>query len=453
LLATGQLKFCQITLYHYQTVILLAVISTVVHSLTMQVLRDFVLERPLLIFLRVGGMVIHVVLLFLSFTQSSGYILYPASCGSSILNRNYTALTLEIDHSHVSGPTTSRIFLGGILLSLYLIVFNFICLIITWSRKLGSRANVALPTLVTDNIGLIRRSLGPYRLFYIVGTSFIFNLLLALVLLIFASVLIFQLRGQVRPYLDGSEDDWGFGQIMPNLLLLISLFATLEAICEEVESGDKWYSWLLRLPHQTRQVEQRNEDPGEEMQARPPLRDVDQGNIHSQAVALRLEVDEVPLRCPRRNDTEARYDLADGDMERLLARNAGDMTMASSFRHSHDESYEDPISEHTLRVDAELGGIDAEANNGATGEPQNNGGPGYMILASRILTTPDGPPLLSQPTGSSSAAVHTVQAAGQSSSVNFQNTNNPPSRRTTFERDTADASAGRSSTIESQGLD
>src|SRR5205823_3902984 len=136
-----------------------------------------------------------------------------------------------------------------------------ICLITAWNRKLGPRVNVPVPTLIRRIVhSPAWAGFSPY---YIIGTSFLFNLLLALVVLIFASVLIFVLRLQVRPYLDGSEDDWGFGQIMPNLLLLISLFAALEAACEEAEIGERWYSWLLRLPPQPAQVEQGNDDAGE----------------------------------------------------------------------------------------------------------------------------------------------------------------------------------------------
>jgi flagellar biogenesis protein FliO len=60
--------------------------------------------------------------------------------------------------------------------------------------------------------------------------SFFLNLVVAIAGLIFSIVLVFKLRAEVKPYLNGSEDEWGFGQIVAILLLIVLLFLVLESI-------------------------------------------------------------------------------------------------------------------------------------------------------------------------------------------------------------------------------
>jgi hypothetical protein len=50
---------------------------------------------------------------------------------------------------------------------------------------------------------------------------------------VFLLLWIMKVRGETKPYLNSSEDAWGFGQIMPNILLAISLFSALECYSGE----------------------------------------------------------------------------------------------------------------------------------------------------------------------------------------------------------------------------
>jgi len=61
-------------------------------------------------------------------------------------------------------------------------------------------------------------------------TSFLFNFAVAIAGIIFSITSVFKLRAQVRPYLEGNEDEWSFGQISAIWLLVILLFLVLESI-------------------------------------------------------------------------------------------------------------------------------------------------------------------------------------------------------------------------------
>ncbi|KAH0548569.1 hypothetical protein GP486_007887 [Trichoglossum hirsutum] len=287
----------------------------------MRILRQFMADRPLLVLLRIAGMVTHISLLLFGAFQSAhgrGFvdgaaqddIRWPIAC---FVKKNSTV------HEPLKVGLGGHIGLlpgYGVVVTTVLIFYNFIFLIGIWLEQVWGGFNISRSSL---------------QLTFAFFTAFLFNLVVAIAILIFSVVIIFELRGQVQPYLNGSEDEWSFGQIIPNILLIIPVFAALGSACDEFQGTDTGISWIFRLPHRegTRTYPQRL----------------------------------------RRNDTESRY----GDAEGLIARETANIALdpvysrrTSNYRSAELGESTEGLSQDNLRIDAQPDMLDDETITGGT---------------------------------------------------------------------------------------
>jgi len=224
LLATAQAKICDISKYHYETTLLLATISSGVHTMTLIALRRYLLKYAAVWSFRVLGVIVHgalTMMMVIKVFDSTYNILqanarWPLRCFySSKVNTNASFITTN--EGYPSGLITLIL-----LVNLIAIASPSILVAETKSKKrpttevraeaieeaeaeYGSAPTVAIRALC-------------FLLFVSASTCFILYV-----------CWIFKVRAEMKPYLESSEDDWGFGQIVPNLILVIVLYQALEA--------------------------------------------------------------------------------------------------------------------------------------------------------------------------------------------------------------------------------
>jgi len=185
LLATAQMKICNISTYHYVTALILATISGSVHMMTLYILKDYMKKHTLVKSCRILGILTHYALSLVGLgnvwqtpvTDSR----WPVSC---------------LRAKSAFNPTPSigypKVVFNVVKLSIIVIYLGSVP---SWSR------------ISTDSFILC---------------FFFANIVFVLL------VEILKVRAKIKPYLDGNEDAWGFGQVMSNILLLVCFFSILE---------------------------------------------------------------------------------------------------------------------------------------------------------------------------------------------------------------------------------
>lgn len=226
------MRFCQLTSYHYRTIVLLAFVSIAVHSLTIRTLAAYMEKYPIVAIAKFIAIAVHTILLFVGYarTISGGVgsvngvkradVRWPISCSASLNQQFFNIPSAELG----VGNSDRKLLTAFLVVFIIMIIGSVWYLIVTWrDRAKNAPSNSAAEDAMNKVVAVF--------------TSFFFNLAVAIAGLIFSISSVFKLRAQVRPHLEGDEDEWGFGQIMAILLLIILLFMALESISDTREKS------------------------------------------------------------------------------------------------------------------------------------------------------------------------------------------------------------------------
>ena len=255
ILAAGYSKRCTISVYHYHVVVYLAWMSSSTHLVTLTVLRNFLRKAPSIRTWRIIGMSALFVMLFVA--------LVPTGATS------WFAIALGIIPIWPGpGPTGSAIipaqcfwtekYWAGwdsyAVLSYFLLLSNYIsraaalfasseAFFTKWLReKPGRLLEKALDRSVRYAMVGAQRKFTLRRMPYIVllatfalalavydiYASFFASLIYLLLMLAYGSYQVFFPRRQIPTEMVSSENSWGFGQLIPLLLLALPLLTVLE---------------------------------------------------------------------------------------------------------------------------------------------------------------------------------------------------------------------------------
>jgi hypothetical protein len=227
LLITAQVKICNMSKYHYETTLILATISCSVHSATLIVLRNAPPQSLFQMF-RIGGLFLHYALTILTTYKVRGSIKtvqdgdprWPIRCFYS----DELVLGLDLKQGYPLSLFNLILFViaASNILSLIILIRALL------ACELCKRALSRIPTRRRDNQAPTGSYMWMRILSLIFSDALIFTFSLACFVIF--TVWIFKVRAEMKPYLDGNEDDWGFGQIMSNLLLVTALYKFLDAI-------------------------------------------------------------------------------------------------------------------------------------------------------------------------------------------------------------------------------
>ncbi|KAI0529983.1 hypothetical protein GGR58DRAFT_495002 [Xylaria digitata] len=224
LLATAQVKICDISKYHYETTLLLATISSGVHTMTLITLREYLLKNSAVWVFRVLGTIVHSTLtlvMVIKILNSAHDNLqanarWPLRCFySSKINKNTSFITPR--EGYPSGLIT------------FILIVNIIA-IVSPSMLLAETKTKNRPTS-EDRAEPFEPMASRYSFaptLAIRGLSLLVFIFTSISFILYISW-VFKVRAEMKPYLERSEDDWSFGQIAPNLMLIIVLYQALEA--------------------------------------------------------------------------------------------------------------------------------------------------------------------------------------------------------------------------------
>ena len=190
LLATVQMKICEISVYHYLTVLMLGTISGCIHMMTLYILKGYFKTTKLATWWRFAGIITHIVLSVVALVNISPLLhsrilvdlRWPLRClGHKLLPSYPSANDYSLTYIKFLWPSILIIISGSVT---------------SWWR-------------ITLNRFILRWAFSFFAF-------------------IFFGVWILKVRTEMKKFLDGNENTWGFGQIMPNILLLVNLFSAIE---------------------------------------------------------------------------------------------------------------------------------------------------------------------------------------------------------------------------------
>jgi hypothetical protein len=209
LLITAHARSCDISTYHYITALLLATMSSSAHGVTLHVLKEYMEKYSLVAWLRIGGIIIHYVLILMGWIKIKAVLTGQVTDSRLFIRCSYGDSDTR---SVVSYPTN-------------ILMWAFYLSLIIWIWSMTSCFAV-FKVYLPDRV--VEWSKAPY--FAVFGVYLLPGILVAFTksVLIFLLVYILRARDKMGPHLDSSENTWGFGQIMQNLLLFVWIFSMLE---------------------------------------------------------------------------------------------------------------------------------------------------------------------------------------------------------------------------------
>lgn len=212
---SAYIKICTISLYHFRIVACLGLLSTVTHFLTLVVLREYFLKRPFLRTLRIVFMVINFILIVNTIIIYLGY-------NHSTLS--LTSLAMCYYRPHGRAPALDVLapaFFAslGVFVSLGWGIFAMIM------RTMSSVA-------------------GFFTVWVMVPVYVVTVLVITPIGLSGAQAIVSRSGTTLVPIASGSsEKDWGFGQILPLLLMLLPVLSALEILSGECQ----WFALISRV--------------------------------------------------------------------------------------------------------------------------------------------------------------------------------------------------------------
>ena len=259
ILTAGYAKRCSISVYHWQVVVYLAWMSSSTHLITLSVLRDYLREKSILRLSRVAGMFILFLMLFIAITPTGSqtyyniisgdlYIDFPGDCAgvssACFWNKKYwngwrwnaglsyaflissyiarAAALFESSEAFFRRNIRARL-LGKLEKALDRKVKNIRDRVAhrrraSWAQKLCYHTYLATYAVMLASLELY--------------SSFLAPLLWVLLNLIWGSLQLLiprmELAGQPSQLI-AEENNFGFGQIIPLMLLALPLVAAFEA--------------------------------------------------------------------------------------------------------------------------------------------------------------------------------------------------------------------------------
>ena len=255
ILAAGYFKRCTISVYHYQVVVYLAWMSSSTHLVTLTVLRGYLREAPSIRTWRVVGMSLLFVMLFVALvptgaTNWSTLAVGVAPDGGSV---NVTASAIVPaqcfwEEKYWAGWDSYAVASYFLLLSSYIaragaLFASSEAFSRKWLReKPGRLLKRALDSSVHYAMAGAQKRINLRKIPYIVllatfaltlavydiYASFFASLIYLLLMLAFGSYQVFYPRSLIPAGMVSAENSWGFGQLIPLLLLTLPLLTVLE---------------------------------------------------------------------------------------------------------------------------------------------------------------------------------------------------------------------------------
>jgi hypothetical protein len=212
---SAYIKICDISLYHLRIIACLGLLSTVTHFLTLILLREYFANRTSLRNLRIAFMAINFILMvnmivvYLAYNHHTLGLTSPAMCFYRPGGRNRAVGTIM---ASIFGAL-------GVLLSL-----GAACFTLT-----ARHMNTVLSFAAT----------------WIILPAYIITVLVITPIGLSGAQAITSNKTLVPINPGGSEKEWGFGQILPLLLLLLPLLTALEILSGKIARLISW-SMLIR---------------------------------------------------------------------------------------------------------------------------------------------------------------------------------------------------------------
>ncbi|KAL8801339.1 MAG: hypothetical protein Q9182_004546 [Xanthomendoza sp. 2 TL-2023] len=252
ILAAGFIKHCSISVYHFSIVSDLAWLLSGAHMTSLCVLHVYLLERPLLCHLRVCFMLLMCVMLMVSCILEGHRDWFDswnshAKCLFNDLADNIggepaTSMTVDIVLLvHNYSTSIFRLYflekLNSMLLDKPLAQMKSTQAAIENRRRALAAGGGFKPFVAVATLTASGAVLSGVRRCYSAIASFLGSLTVSLVLDVlwfsFGFNSIMSDRAIPRSKMDGNEDEWGFGQVVP-VLLLSSIFLTFQELyCEQ----------------------------------------------------------------------------------------------------------------------------------------------------------------------------------------------------------------------------
>ncbi|KAB8596105.1 hypothetical protein FH972_025814 [Carpinus fangiana] len=269
MLLTGFVKLRTITIYHWHIVVYAAWVSSNVHLTTLTILRFYLQERSLLRTIRLGGMMVLLLLLLAALfplvNADWNIITYdycgvncPLGEGNCCLTTYFPStpvyciwLTVSDWRDNVNPDTIlsyiilmfSYAWKAGLLYSTGEAKFRYYVRTLP-ERKLEVSIRKRVQSLRSRSMSLvndvkIRFLLAVYTVWLALndyGESFAASLLVLIFGLLWGHIKITTVR-EASPEVSATEDVWGFGQIMPLLLLMLPVLAVVESYVNAHNKG------------------------------------------------------------------------------------------------------------------------------------------------------------------------------------------------------------------------
>ena len=255
ILAAGYVKRCSISVYHYQVVVYLSWMSSSTHLVTLTVLRRYLREARSIRNWRVAGMSVLFVMLFVGLvpTGATNWIILtigwsPTGTGADITGSAIIPAQCFWNEHYWAGWDSYAVISYFLLLSNYIAracsLFEFSeAFFRRWLREKPERIlKSGLDRVVNfARVGAQRRlnfrripylvllaTFALVTMLYDIYASFFASLMYLLLMLAFGSYQVFFPRLQIPTDMISAENSWGFGQLIPLLLLALPLATVLE---------------------------------------------------------------------------------------------------------------------------------------------------------------------------------------------------------------------------------